>query len=188
VGPGECRVQIDFVFSDASFDDALFLLSPAPGPTGTLIFNHGPPLSAAFTVTGPAELVFGIHVDETGDGVDDTFDKTYYMGDGITPANPDGIPHAQVDNLGGGVFLVGFEDILGGGDLDYDDIQYRFTAPCISTNRPPRASCIEYVNPHGQTIPPAGSTTLPGPKGGQNEDGFYLLGATDLTAVSSRSS
>jgi hypothetical protein len=36
-------------------------------------------------------------------------------------------------------------------------------------------SCTEYVNPHGQTIPPAGSTTLPGPRGGQNEDGFYLL-------------
>ena|SRR5689334_9889781 len=36
-------------------------------------------------------------------------------------------------------------------------------------------SCIENVNPHGQTIPPAGSTTLPGPRGGQNEDGFYLI-------------
>jgi hypothetical protein len=35
--------------------------------------------------------------------------------------------------------------------------------------------CVESVNPHGQTIPPAGSTTLPGPRGGQNEDGFYRL-------------
>jgi hypothetical protein len=37
------------------------------------------------------------------------------------------------------------------------------------------AFCTETVNPHGQTTPPAGSTTLPGPNGGQNEDGFYLL-------------
>ena len=35
--------------------------------------------------------------------------------------------------------------------------------------------CREFVNPHGQTIPPAGHTTLPGPKGGENEDGFYLI-------------
>jgi hypothetical protein len=39
-----------------------------------------------------------------------------------------------------------------------------------------RATCVETTNPHGQNVPPAGSTTLPGPKGGQNDDGFYLLG------------
>ena len=37
--------------------------------------------------------------------------------------------------------------------------------------------CVEYVNPHGQTIPPAGLTP-PGtnPKGGENPDGFYQVG------------
>jgi hypothetical protein len=44
-------------------------------------------------------------------------------------------------------------------------------------------SCIETVNPHGQNVPPAGSTTLPGPNGGQNEDGFYLVGAVGGTDV-----
>ncbi len=44
---------------------------------------------------------------------------------------------------------------------------------------PPEVSCREYVNPHGDKIPPAGSTTLPGAKGGQNEDGYYLLEASD---------
>lgn len=38
-------------------------------------------------------------------------------------------------------------------------------------------TCDEDVNPHGQTTPPAGSTTMPGPKGGQNEDGFYKIGS-----------
>jgi hypothetical protein len=38
---------------------------------------------------------------------------------------------------------------------------------------------VATTNPHGQNIPPAGSSTLPGPKGGQNEDGFYQLLATD---------
>ena len=38
-----------------------------------------------------------------------------------------------------------------------------------------RAFCVETVNPHGKNVPPAGSTTMPGPRGGQNEDGFYRL-------------
>ncbi len=45
---------------------------------------------------------------------------------------------------------------------------------------PPVPACTETVNPHGKTVPPAGKTTPPGPKGGQNEDGFYELTATDL--------
>jgi hypothetical protein len=45
-------------------------------------------------------------------------------------------------------------------------------------NTPPVASCTESVNPAGKNVPPAGSTTLPGPKGGQNEDSFYeIIGA-----------
>jgi hypothetical protein len=46
-------------------------------------------------------------------------------------------------------------------------------------NQPPVASCIESVNPSGKNTPPAGSTTLPGSKGGQNEDGFYELVGED---------
>jgi len=44
---------------------------------------------------------------------------------------------------------------------------------------PPAAACIATVNPHGRKIPPAGSSTLPGAKGGQNEDGYYRLTADD---------
>jgi hypothetical protein len=43
--------------------------------------------------------------------------------------------------------------------------------------------CEESVNPHGQNTPPAGNTTLPGPNGGQNEDGFYRIGSDVNTAV-----
>jgi hypothetical protein len=43
--------------------------------------------------------------------------------------------------------------------------------------------CVETVNPHGQTVPPAGSTTLPGPNGGINDDGFYKVGTDSGTAV-----
>lgn len=50
-------------------------------------------------------------------------------------------------------------------------------------DEPPQAACIESVNPHGQTIPPAGRTTLPGPRGGQNEDGYYILKAEDAAGL-----
>jgi hypothetical protein len=43
-----------------------------------------------------------------------------------------------------------------------------------------QAFCEEIFNPHGQTVPPAGSTTLPGQHGGQNEDGFYQVGACSV--------
>lgn len=49
----------------------------------------------------------------------------------------------------------------------------------IPPNTPPEVSCVESVNPSGKKVPPAGSTTLPGPKGGRNEDGFYELISVD---------
>lgn len=68
------------------------------------------------------ELLFGIYVRNIG--------TTFYIG----PAsrNPDGVIHAAVDSpyvapgLGTGV-VVGFEDLYGGGDRDYDDNKFFFT-------------------------------------------------------------
>ena len=59
--------------------------------------------------------------------------------------------------------------------IESDTVEKCWVAP---PNTPPVASCTESVNPSGKNIPPAGSTTLPGSKGGQNEDGFYeIIGA-----------
>jgi len=44
---------------------------------------------------------------------------------------------------------------------------------------PPVPVCKETVNPAGKNVPPAGSSTLPGSKGGQNDEGFYQVTATD---------
>ena len=64
-------------------------------------------------------------------------------------------------------------------DEQGDEVCDTATKDWVDTT-PPEAECLETVNPHGNKVPPAGSTTLPGPKGGQNEDGFYELIATDL--------
>jgi hypothetical protein len=61
------------------------------------------------------ELIFGIRVVSDGD-------REYFLGPGSR--NPDGIEHAIVDDLGGGAFEVGFEDLFGGGDEDYDDNRF----------------------------------------------------------------
>ena len=45
------------------------------------------------------------------------------------------------------------------------------------TARAHQGFCVETTNPHGQNVPPAGSTTPPGPRGGQNDDGFYRIGS-----------
>jgi hypothetical protein len=63
------------------------------------------------------ELIFGIYVTDTG--------NTFKMGDGSR--NPDGIAHAGVDVVKPNKFLVGFEDLFGGGDQDYDDNVFEFT-------------------------------------------------------------
>lgn len=54
------------------------------------------------------------------------------------------------------------------------------TAVSVVDTKPPVVSCVESVNPSGRNIPPAGSTTLPGAKGGRNEDGFYLVSVKDV--------
>ena len=53
------------------------------------------------------------------------------------------------------------------------------TAVKIVDTTPPVVTCVESVNPAGKNIPRAG-TTLPGTKGGQNPDRFYLVAGTDI--------
>ncbi|WP_339377805.1 PEP-CTERM sorting domain-containing protein [Merismopedia glauca] len=69
------------------------------------------------------ELIFGIYVTNTGD--------TFKMGDGSR--NLDALAHAAVDVVKPNKFLVGFEDLFGGGDQDYDDNVFEFTQG-ITTN------------------------------------------------------
>ena len=77
------------------------------------------------------ELMFGIYVRNTG--------FTYVMG--AASRNPDNVIHAAVDSLGGGVYIVGFEDLFGGGDQDYDDHNFRFTGGIV-TNPVPEPSTL----------------------------------------------
>jgi len=112
----------------AGYTSQLFIVRP-DGTRNNLALNTE---VAKHVTVGPfaagKELVFGITVLNGGD--------TFLMG----PAsrNPDGIAHAEVTQTGVRTFLVGFEDLYGGGDLDYDDNVFQFTGN-LAPNRPPLA-------------------------------------------------
>lgn len=69
------------------------------------------------TFAAGAELVFKMFVTNTL--------TSYFTGAGIN--NPDGLAHAKVDFLSPGVARVGFEDLYGGGDADYNDLVFTLT-------------------------------------------------------------
>jgi hypothetical protein len=102
---------------DSTFTRLLYLMNDEPvGVTNTFTPSD-------YGIAVGAELIFGIRVISDGN-------REYFMGPGLR--NPDGIIHAAVDNLGGGVLVVGFEDLFGGGDLDYDDNKFRFTGAVVA--------------------------------------------------------
>src|SRR5258705_4729176 len=87
--------------------------------TGEIFLGNSSSIGVVITISDPAavglnpedEFVLGIHVMNTGDN--------FVMGGGYD--NPDGIVHALVNYGYNQTAVIGFEDLLGGGDLDYDD-------------------------------------------------------------------
>lgn len=68
------------------------------------------------------EVVLGIYVQNTG--------QMYYTGVG---RNVDGVQHARFWTAEDGSIRVGFEDLQGGGDMDYDDLVFEITG--VSTSQ-----------------------------------------------------
>ena len=120
-------VEVVVQSGTARFTSQLFLQHPDRTRTNVALNTE----VGKHVTVGPfpagEELVFGI----TMPG-----DQTFLMG----PAsrNPDGIAHAEVRETGMRTYLVGFEDLFGGGDRDYDDNVFQFTGN-LAPNRPPPA-------------------------------------------------
>lgn len=136
-------IAVKFVGSDAFYtDDLYFFLTVGDFGTAQFLFsNHGTaPGTFADANDGSLaigdEVIFGICVTTSGatpGAACADADHVLYSGDGT--ANPDGLAHVKVwttadyisqfgdpgFDLTGYNFIIGFEDILGGGDLDYND-------------------------------------------------------------------
>jgi len=132
-------VQVTVLPYSASYTSQLILFStPSPlviansSQVGQ-VFNLGN-LAALYGVTPGTELVFGILVLNTGD--------TFKMGPG--ERNPDGVEHVSVDydeGPTGDVAILGFEDLFGGGDRDYNDAYFQLSGS-IGVRVPEAASLV----------------------------------------------
>src|SRR3989344_819417 len=125
--------------ASAGFTNHLYL-DPPVNQLGVIFNNHTNTLGDTVNLgsfTAGTELIFRNHVADT--------DTNFF--NGPASSNPDNIIHAGIIEdltdadmdayeflnglpnstlLRGGI-LVGFEDTLGGGDLDYNDLSYLFT-------------------------------------------------------------
>jgi hypothetical protein len=114
-----------FAGATAGFTSELGLLVNGVDTGINGLNNQTTPLGGSLNfgpVSAGDTLVFYINVFNTG--------LTFFSVPGL---NPDGLQHIHSAPFAGGLFgipagtYVGFEDLLGGGDLDYDDLQFVFT-------------------------------------------------------------
>jgi hypothetical protein len=139
--PGYPPTQLSYLLTDSSLatvvlsavqvdalgispgDELVFAIIPNSGIAGDIPPN-GPPLPA-FPSTSPFI---------TGQPA------SYIMFSGDSTRNGDGLYHAAVYTGFGpnaGQFIMGFEDIYGGGDLDYDDAAFRATSGFVTQESVP---------------------------------------------------
>ena len=111
------HVVIRFEGSDAGYDSLISV-----NGSGEVFPNHSTPVGStidlgSFVAGTPLDIK--LHVINTG--------LFFHTGSGA--ANPDGIAHANVvyDWTEPGRTFVGFEDLYGGGDRDYNDHMFSFT-------------------------------------------------------------
>lgn len=131
------EVTATFLGSDAGYYNTLYLSSPRVSVDPLFIFDRdgifdqdgeriyhedGEPttLSLGSSFGAGEELIFSLYVKNTG--------NTFYTGD--SSRNPDDLAHASaITSLVDGLYVteVGFEDLYGGGDKDYNDFMFSLT-------------------------------------------------------------
>jgi hypothetical protein len=108
-------VVATFLGSDAGYDNLLLLASP-PNGLGTIFEGHVTPTFTMIDLgvfSAGTELIFELNNQAGG-----------IFFSGPPSRNPDHVAHALVDDLAPGLTFVGFEDFFGGGDRDYNDLQF----------------------------------------------------------------
>lgn len=112
------HVTATFLGSDAGYTDIL-IFDPS-GQNRTLFNGHATPVGTTIdlgTFAAGTELKFQLHVTNTG--------ENFYTGP--ASANSDNVFHASARLNANKQAILGFEDIRGGGDRDYNDLEFRVT-------------------------------------------------------------
>jgi hypothetical protein len=107
---------------DSGLNRLLYIMDDEPAGV-TVTFNP-----SAHGIGVGQELIFGIRI-----VIPDTNEELFM---GPASRNFDNTMHATVDDMGLGVFIVGFEDIPGGGDRDFDDNVFKFTGGVSAVPEP----------------------------------------------------
>jgi len=146
------EVTATFLGSDAGYYNTLYLSSPRVSVDPLFIFDRdgifdqdgeriyhedGEPttLSLGSSFGAGEELIFSLYVKNTG--------NTFYTGD--SSRNPDNLAHASaITSLVDGLYVtkVGFEDLYGGGDKDYNDFMFSLTNVVDPPVRVPEPSIL----------------------------------------------
>lgn len=112
------HVTAEFLGSDAGYTD--ILIFDPQNQNRTLFNGHATPVGTTVDLgvfAAGTELKFQLHVNNTGDN--------WYTGP--ASVNSDGVFHASAALDSSHRAVLGFEDIRGGGDHDYNDLQFRVT-------------------------------------------------------------
>jgi len=107
------NVSVTFAGSNAGYTSTLYYGE-------TALFSNRAAVGSTVSLGNFAagdQLNFRLEVQNTG--------NTFFTGLGAN--NADGVAHASVENLGEGSSQIGFEDLYGGGDRDYNDLVFDFT-------------------------------------------------------------
>lgn len=111
--------------ADSGFDDYMYLSTPSDGEKFLFIDGGNEQVTftqselSSFGIAVGSELLFMIR---PGNGAQAFFTDP-------PTNNPDGLTHAIITDLGNGFFRVGFEDLFGGGDQDFNDAQLMVPEP-----------------------------------------------------------
>jgi hypothetical protein len=119
-------VILTFLFKEAGFSNDLFL----EGSNSLILNNQTAVPNTQFNLGSFAAntlLTFKMTVTNTG--------FSFFTGE--ASLNPDGFNHALFNKEAGEPLIVGFEDILGGGDKDYNDLVFSLTNVYSATGPTP---------------------------------------------------
>ena len=120
------NVTATFLGHTARISNDLYLDNPSSS-LGLIFNNLATPIGTTFDLgnfTAGTELLFRLYAHESKFGIGPP--REYFTG--AANRNPDSIIHATVDGQYAlNTTYVGFEDVFGGGDLDYDDLKFSFT-------------------------------------------------------------
>lgn len=120
------EVILTFLSKEAGYSNDLFL----QGKDGLILNNQTAVPNTQINLGAFAAntlLTFKMTVTNTG--------FSFFTGD--ASSNPDSFIHASYDNKFGQPLVVGFEDILGGGDKDYNDLVFSLSNVYAATGPSP---------------------------------------------------